>query len=237
MAPVSVRRVLTSEWLDLGGFSGPEVADDLRQLRWINRHCGGVRLVLRRLERLLEEDGPPTAALRILDVATGSADLPLRLVEWAGRRGLRLRVVALDRNPSVLRVARAETRGVSEVCLVRADARALPVRAGSFDYALCSLFLHQLDESSGLALLRSLLETVGRAVLVNELRRGALHYAAAWALARALTRNPITRNDAPASVRNAYTPQELRALGRSSGAARVEVWRHAPFRACMVLRP
>lgn len=232
-----MRRVLTTEWLDLGGKTDPEIADDLLQLSRINRHFGGARLVLGGMERLLAEDGPPAGPLRLLDVATGSADLPLRLVGWALRRGLRAHVVALDRNPAVLRVARESTRPAREVSLVRADAGALPLRPRSFDYALCSLFLHQLDEAAGAALLRAMLGAARRAVLVNDLRRNPVHYAAAWALARALTRNPITRNDAPASVRNAYTLEELRALGRASGASRVEVRRRAPFRACMVLRP
>lgn len=234
--PIPVRRLLTTEWLDLGAATELEVADDLEQIRRINRHWGGERLLLTRLRGLLSEDGA-RGPLRLLDVATGSADLPLRVVEWCGRRGLAAHVVAVDRNPRVLAVARRRARSCPGVSLVRADARALPLRPESFDYVLCSLFLHQLDETAALDLLRASLRLARRAVLVNELRRGALHYAAAWALARVLTRNPITRNDAPASVRNAYTLRELEDLGRRSGAARVRVWRHAPFRACLVLRP
>jgi len=231
-----VRRILTTEWLDLGGATYPEVVDDMLQIRWFNRYCGGARALLTHLDRLIEQDGP-ASSLSLLDVATGSADLPLRIVRWAARRGLDVRIAALDRHPEVLRFARAETRTFPQVGLIQADARDLPVRRASCDYALSSLFLHQLDEAAGAALLRRLLEVSKRAVLINDLVRHALHYAGAWTLARCLTRNPITRNDAPASVRNAYTVKELRELGRASGASRVEVFRHAPFRACLVLRP
>lgn len=232
-----MRRVLTTEWLDLDNASDLEVADDLGQIRWINRHCGGIRLLLKRLQRLVDEDGWPQTPLRLLDVATGSADLPLRVVEWAAGRRRSVVAVGIDRHAAVLRVARGRIGSLPQLRLVRADARALPLRAGSFDYALCSLFVHQLPEADGAELLRDLLRVARRAVLINDLRRNRLHYAAAWALARVLTRNRITRNDAPASVRNAYTTGELRALGAASGASRVEIWRHAPFRACMVLRP
>lgn len=232
-----VRRVLTKEWLDLGSASPPEVADDLVQLRWINRNCGGARLLVREFERIQVEDGPPGRPLHVLDVATGSADLPQHLIDWGRRRGFSMRVTAVERNPEVLKFARAEAGAVPELRLIRGDALELPILPSSCDYALCSLFLHQLHAADSLALLRRLLACARRAVLINDLLRHPVHFAAAWVLARALTRNPITRHDAPASVRNAYTTQELRELGRASGAARVELSRHVPFRACMVLRP
>jgi ubiquinone/menaquinone biosynthesis C-methylase UbiE len=231
-----VQRVLTTELLDLDGHTYAEVVDDLRQIRRINRYFGGVRLVHKRLALLLKQDGP-ASPLRLLDVATGSADLPLSVVQWSHRRGLEVEIAALERNPQVTRVAASEIRGISQVKLVRGDALELPVLRASFHYALCSLFLHQLDEPQAVLLLRHLLERATRAVVVNDLRRERLHYAAAWLVAHVLTRNPITRNDAPASVRNAYTPAELRDLAHSAGASRVDLFRHWPFRVCMVMRP
>jgi len=231
-----VQRVLTKELLDLDGHTDAEVLDDLRQIRRVNRYLGGARLVRNRLALLLKNDGP-ASPLRLLDVATGSADLPLSVVQWSRRRGLEVEIAALDRHPQVTRFAASELRGISQIHLVRGDALDLPVLGAPFHYALCSLFLHQLDETQAVRFLRDLLERVTRAVLVNELRRERLHYVTAWLLARMMTRNPITRHDAPASVRNAYTPAELRDLADRAGASRVEIFRHWPFRVCMVMRP
>ncbi|MEE9218905.1 MAG: methyltransferase domain-containing protein [Acidobacteriota bacterium] len=231
-----MRRVLTTEHLDVGSHPDTLIADDLLQVRRVNRYFGGLRLVLSELERLLRVDGP-AEPVRILDVATGSADLPLGIVEWARRRGLDIHVSAIELNPQVMRCARARTRPVPQVSLVRADALALPVRPSSCHYVFCSLFLHQLEEATGIRLLRNLLELAGRAVVINDLRRHRLHYAAAWTLAHACTRNPITRHDAPASVRNSYTLEEMRDLAAASGARDAEITRYWPFRACLVLRP
>jgi hypothetical protein len=49
------------------------------------------------------------------------------------------------------------------------------------------------------------------AVLINDLRRTALHLAAVYA-GLPLYRSRLTRHDAPASVRQAYTVCELRQL-------------------------
>jgi hypothetical protein len=45
-----------------------------------------------------------------------------------------------------------------------------------------------------------------------------------------LYRSRLTRHDAPASVRQAYTPEEMQRLLAKSTAARVEIHRHYLFR-------
>ena len=45
-----------------------------------------------------------------------------------------------------------------------------------------------------------------------------------------LYRSRLTRHDAPASVRQAYTPEEMQTLLAQSRAARVEIHRHYLFR-------
>ncbi len=231
-----VQRVLTTELLDRDDSTYPEVVESLLELRRFNRYFGGVRMLLDRLEHLLKEDGP-ASPLRLLDVATGSADLPLKVLSWSRERGLDVEVTALERNPLVTRFAGRQLREVPQVRLVRCDALRLPLRPSRFHYALCSLFLHQLEEEQSVALLRQLLEQATRAVIVNDLRRNRLHYGAAWLVSRVLTRSAIIWNDAPASVRNAYTPGELRSLARRAGASEVKISRHWPFRLSMILRP
>ena len=67
------------------------------------------------------------------------------------------------------------------------------------------------------------------AVLINDLVRGALHLSLVYA-GLPLYRSRLTRHDAPASVRQAYTPEEMRGLLAKTNAARVEVHRHYLFR-------
>ncbi|MEE8538091.1 MAG: hypothetical protein V3S71_08780 [Acidobacteriota bacterium] len=231
-----VQRHLTTELLDLESPTYHEVVESLLDLRRFNRTFGGVRMLLNRLEYLLQEDGP-ASPLRLLDVATGSADLPLSVLSWSRKRGFDVEVTALERNPRVTRFVGPLLHAVPQVSLVRGDALRLPLRPSRFHYALCSLFLHQLDEEQSVELLRQLLEQATRAVIVNDLRRDRLHYAAAWLVSRTLSRSAIIRNDAPASVRNAYTSAELRSLARRAGASEIKISRHWPFRLSMILRP
>jgi hypothetical protein len=70
--------------------------------------------------------------------------------------------------------------------------------------------------------------------ILNDLRRGRLGYAAAWLAAHATTRNRLTRNDAPLSIRRAYTPGELADLLRRAGVDGARISTHLWFRMAAV---
>jgi hypothetical protein len=72
-----------------------------------------------------------------------------------------------------------------------------------------------------------------RALVVSDLERCWPGYLGARLLARAL-RNPMTRHDAPASVRRAYAPAELRRLAAAAGLRGARVARRFPFRLVLV---
>jgi hypothetical protein len=65
--------------------------------------------------------------------------------------------------------------------------------------------------------------------MINDLIRDPLHLAMVYA-GLPLFRSRITHNDAPASVRQAYTPAELRTMLKGTAAARVDVRRYYLFR-------
>ena len=56
-----------------------------------------------------------------------------------------------------------------------------------------------------------------RGIVVNDLLRGRGAWLGAWLLSHLATRNRYTRNDAPLSVRRAYTVGELTSLIAAAG--------------------
>ncbi len=66
-------------------------------------------------------------------------------------------------------------------------------------------------------------------MLINDLVRHPLHLSLVYA-GLPLYRSRLTRHDAPASVRQAYTPEEMQTLLAQTRAARVEIHRHYLFR-------
>lgn len=216
--------------LDTGAL---EVA--LRDLRGVNRWLGGWSVLRSCMAGLLR--ALPAGPYRVLDVGTGSADLPLRLVRWARRRGYRLHILATDLHPQTLGMARQATAAEPDVDVGVADALALPFADGAFDFVLCSTMLHHFDGDEAVTVLTEMRRVAARAVVVNDLRRSGAALLGARLLARTLWRHSeLTRHDGPLSVRRAFTARELRMVADAAAMRGARVRSHVPFRLSLVAR-
>jgi ubiquinone/menaquinone biosynthesis C-methylase UbiE len=221
-----------TELIDEPGIVLEELSANLRDLERLNRLFGGTRLILRHLRPMLRR--AETGEIRILDVATGGADIPAAIVRWARRHGRRVQIVGIDKNPQMLRAAGDRMRRYPEVSLEIADALALPYPAASFDVVLCSLALHHLSYAEGVRLLGAL-DRIGRwGFIVNDLLRSWHAYLLTWLAMRTFCRGRLVRHDGPLSIRRAYTLSELRAMVDAAGVDGVRIYPHPFFRVAMV---
>jgi hypothetical protein len=193
------------------------LAANLRDLRWINRHLGGVKLSQRALDTLV---GSRAGPLTLLDVGTGAADIPAALQAAEARRGRELEVIALDSRPEVVAAALAvcpELASRAGFRILVGDGRSLSGADGSQDIVHASLLLHHLAPDEAIVLLGEMGRVAEIGIIVNDLARGWLAWLGAWLLGHTLTRSRLTRHDAPLSVRRAYTPTEMRELLTRAG--------------------
>jgi ubiquinone/menaquinone biosynthesis C-methylase UbiE len=207
-----MKRTVIPELLDTDAGSPAEIAASLADLRMVNRWFGGAGAMcdlVRRVARLTARK-----ELSLLDVGGASGDVPARITRQLAREGVRVSFVVLDRSAAHLNGTQPSIAG---------DALLLPFRDGSFDVVVSSLVVHHLEPSQLVEFINEALRTARLAVLVNDLSRGYLHLALTYA-GFIFYRSRLTRHDAPASVRRAYTAGELRELLEKTSAAAVEVY-------------
>jgi ubiquinone/menaquinone biosynthesis C-methylase UbiE len=159
--------------------------------------------------------------LSMLEVAAGSGETAEAIRRALAGDGIELNVTLLDR-------ARTHLNGTRLPAVV-GDAVALPFQQKSFDVVSSGLFVHHLNPDKIVQFLREALRVCRVAVVVNDLIRDPIHLAVAYA-GSPLYRSRITRHDAPASVRQAYTIEEMMEFMRAAGAARVDVRREWFYR-------
>lgn len=223
-----------SELLDGPDLDATELAANFRDIQRVNRLLGGTATVIRHLPRLLAAT-PPGRPATILDLATGTADIPLAIASWAQRRSIPVTIVASDASEDVLALAGRAVGDHPDITLDRLDARAVALPDRSFDIVLCSLSLHHFAPDDAVRVLREMDRLAGTGFILNDLRRDRLGYAAAWIASRLTTRNRLTRNDAPLSVLRAYTPSELAELLERAGVAGASISTHPWFRMAAVV--
>jgi ubiquinone/menaquinone biosynthesis C-methylase UbiE len=217
----------SDEWMDAPDADPALVRKSLRFLRRVNRLLGYTRTTLHHLERF-SRAWRPDEPIRILDVATGSADLPRAILRWADQRGVRdVRVVGVDLHATTAAAALAQNPD-PRIRIVRGNALALPFADGSFDYAATSLFLHHLDDDDVVRALAEMSRVARRGIIAADLIRRKRAYL--WIKLFTLFANPIVKNDGPASVAQAFTREEILALRDRAGASFAEFSEHSGHR-------
>jgi SAM-dependent methyltransferase len=216
------------ELMDQPGLDPGEHARALRGLGRINRASRSDAILWPWIARVAEESrqGP----VRVLDLACGGGDVAIALARRAAASGLDVRIEGCDLSAVAVEfAARAAQRAGVPVRFAVLDALSDPIPDGC-DVVACSLFLHHLALEQAESLLRKMAAAAGRLVLVNDLLRGRLGYALAWTGCRLFSRSAVVHHDGPASVRAAFTMQEMAALARRSGLERAILTRHWPER-------
>jgi SAM-dependent methyltransferase len=170
----------------------------------------------------------------VLDVGTGCADVPLAIVRDGRRRGIDVRATCLDRSEQMLAIARRRTGNDERLTFMLGTGEQLPFGDAAFDVVTCTLALHHFEPPAAHALLSELRRVARRTPIVGDLMRSALAFTGTWLYAHVISRNRLTRHDAPLSVRRAYTPAEALALARAAGWHAPSVRREPLFRMTLV---
>jgi len=189
-----------------------ELVSDLRNLRQLNRHFGSYALIRHFLRRWVQ----PGARLRVLDLATGSGDIPRLVVEYAREIGAETTVDAIDQQSSTLEIARGLSTGYPEIDFRQGDVLSFG-EEGQYDIVLCSLALHHFDETAAVRLLERCRGLSRSFVLVSDLRRGVLASVGVYLLTALIYREPMTRTDGRLSAARAFSFREFGSLAVRAG--------------------
>lgn len=224
------------EWMDRPQPVSPALISDLRNLRVLNRYFGSYRLISHFLRRWLR----PNDSVRVLDLATGSGDIPRQLIKFARRIGATATIDAVDLQAATISIAESLSAGFPEIRYHCANIQDFG-QDQAYDLVLFSLALHHFTEEQAVQLLRRCRELSHGNVLVSDLRRSRL---AQWSVALLTTfifREPMTRNDARVSIERAFSFRELDKLAQAAGwrdfghkrfrFARQAIWLERPRRA------
>jgi ubiquinone/menaquinone biosynthesis C-methylase UbiE len=201
-----MRRMVVPELMDTDAGTPGEVQGSLRDLSMANRFFGGVRTTHKLLQRVAEQRG--LRSLTWLDVGGASGDFAAMLEKPLTSSGVESYATILDRAPSHMNGAQPSVSG---------DALALPFRDNSFDVVSCTLFAHHLEPQELVRFAREALRVARHALVINDLVRHPVNLALIYA-GYALYRSRLTRHDAPASVRRAYTLEEMKSMLRRTEA-------------------
>lgn len=187
----------------------PELERDLENLRELNRWFGSYALISLFLSRWIK----PGSRLRIVDLATGSADIPRLIAEYGRKIGAELKIDALDRQSSTLEIAKQLSGNYPEIALVGANILEWQ-STEPYDLVFCTLALHHFSEDDAVRVLKRCRELSRKFVLVSDLRRGWFGRVGVHFLTATIFREPMTKYDGRLSIARAFSFAEMNQLAR-----------------------
>jgi ubiquinone/menaquinone biosynthesis C-methylase UbiE len=174
------------------------------------------------VDRLLELAGARATA-RALDLGTGPADIPIRVLR--ARPGWR--VVAVDASGPMLDIARraVERSGLAAAIeLVNVDAKSMPFPSHSFDVIFSNSILHHVTDADDLWAEVRRLGHAGTVVLMRDLARPADADAARRIVEQyASNESQTLQEEYYRSLLASYRPDEVRSQLDRAGLTTLEV--------------
>jgi len=189
-----------------------ELERDLANLRSFNRWFGSHRLVRHFLRRWFK----PNGKARILDVATGSGDIPRLIVDHARRQNISVQIDAIDQQESTIEIARDLSAAYSEIDFSCANLFEWNPAEG-YDIVFCSLTLHHFSNDDAVRVLQKIRELSMARILVADLRRARWLTIAVYFVTATIYRDAMTKTDARLSAARAFSFLEMRKLAERAG--------------------
>lgn len=253
------KRIDTPELMDQPErVSRTEMVGALTGIRRVNRFLGGTRAMIDAIDPMLAEARRrKIRTVRLCDIGTGAADIPMALVKHAAKRRIDLHIVAVEWNPDLAAHARERTGKTPQVTVINADGREVlraaarqpiaatahshgdrraPARSEPFHIVTASLFLHHFPPPEVVDWISLMQGAASIGWVVNDLERALHAYLGFRVLGPVLSRNPVFLHDGALSVKRAYTRDEWLALARRARALQPRITRRFPARIVMTGR-
>jgi len=202
-------------------------------MEMINSYFGGIRVVQQFIEtETARRNGAP---LRILDIGSGSCDIPLAVLNWARKNCISLDYTCLETSGCAIDAARVniERAGTTKLRLLQEDAFTHEP-AQPYDCAVASMCFHHFSDPQILALIERLRGFVRDNVLINDLLRSELAALAVRLLL--VNKSAGVRHDTLLSIQRGFKVKELYTLLRKLDNVTVSVNSAPWFRVAAVIR-
>jgi SAM-dependent methyltransferase len=227
-------RATQPEFLDSKDCDPQLAYSSYRLMKWVNRFGGGTKAVANYLATEISRNGD-SHSIRILDIGSGTCDIPLAILKWARNRSQNIKLTCLETNKTALKIAEEKIKrsGFDAIELKDESIFEFDCRQ-DFDYAIGSMFFHHFQDEQILDLIEKLRLYVIRSILINDLQRNLMSYACCHILACSFSKG--LKHDVFLSIRKGFKSKELSNLLGDIEDAQVEVKTYGLSRLAAVIR-
>lgn len=221
------KRSSDPELMDDFSLRGEQLEKTLEDLDRVNKWLGGNRITIDGIKNLLDRKSYEEP-VRILDVGCGNGSLLKEVAAYGARKGIQMRLLGIDANPSAIEIARKKNSRFENISFAAMDVFSDEFEQQETDLLLCTLTLHHFSDKQIIKLLEKFCRMTSIGIVVNDLQRSRKAYYLFQLFCAAFVHNEIARRDGLVSIRRSFRKEELLSYGRKSNVPKQEVsWKWA----------
>jgi len=226
-------RAEEQELMDDFTMGGKELRIALRQLRLLNRIFGAAAPTLYGVQRMWKLAGKPVR-FSILDIGAGSGDVNRHLLRWASVNEIELQITLADITDEACEEARQLYHDEPRIKVIQCDMFELPQE--SADIVTGTQFLHHFAEDELPAVVACMQRASRIGVVINDIHRHWIAWAAVWMTTRLISNNRYLINDGPLSVAKGFRAEDWVKLRNALGEPEMFFSWRPLFRYVVIIR-
>ncbi len=207
------KRSTEAEIMDDFGLSPDELNPVLKELDVINRLLGGFSVYFDAFIKLKVENNDA-----ISDWGCGGGDTFKVLQQFFQKKNIQPKYIGIDATLATINYAKQQFIGNQNVSFVLADVLKSDFKKGEFDFVISSLFTHHFEDKFWIELIKRMMHSSKKAVIINDLHRHPLAYYSIGFLTQLFSKSPMVKHDSKVSVMRSFRKKELEILLQKAGA-------------------
>jgi 2-polyprenyl-3-methyl-5-hydroxy-6-metoxy-1,4-benzoquinol methylase len=216
-----------SETMDDLQCAGPVLNQTLRELEFINKWLGGNNVTTDALNTFSYQS-LPNSRLTIADLGCGGGDMLQLINRWARRKKLNVELIGIDANPNVVKYAINSVGSSDNISFFALDIFSEEFKKMKFDIVIGTLFFHHFSQPELIRFFTDLRNQVRLGIIINDIHRHFLAYYSILWLTKLFSKSSMVKNDAPLSVKRAFSRAELQDILRKAGYSKFQIkWKWA----------
>ncbi len=203
------KRSRQPEFMDEAYLKGREMENVLKDLKYVNKHLGGINITLNGITKLLQNK-EKTTIYTILDVGCGDGEMLRQCELFAKKNGYKFNLIGLDFNKQIIEYATELSSNYDNVNFKAIDVFSEDFENLQIDISLCTHFLHHFEDKNVVNMVERLYENAKIGVIVNDLNRNPISFFTFKFIRHIILKTKIAQHDGLVSVARSFRKKELK---------------------------
>ena len=206
------KRSTEAEIMDNFALPHQEIDPVLKELEVINKLLGGFAVFYDALKKINLQNGDS-----ICDWGCGGGDGLKMLAMHFKEQDLQLNFIGIDATPSAVEFAQKTNQAYKNLTFRCEDVLKADFKQEEFDVVISSLFTHHFEDEPWIELIKRMVHSSKKAVIINDLHRHPLAYYSIAILTQLFSKSPMVKHDSKVSVMRSFKKKELENLLQKAG--------------------